>query len=106
MSYSDHEAVATTLVIDEKKVGEREESQVKLNRRDAVSSSINLVEKALQQTARDQILYMGLSLGAFILFLGTFSELLLIDKYGISRAWYLLSILFLNSAYSWNVLYL
>ena len=90
VSYSDHEAVTAIIQVEDRVMGgggdnmdyrSRQAAGNKEGRQEAVSAGITLIEKALLETKTDQKLYLMLALLTFLIFIGSFSQLLVMDRY-------------------------
>jgi hypothetical protein len=89
VSYSDHEAVAAIITVASNAGAEgdnlghsaRQARGKKAGRQEAVAAGIILIEKALQGTKTDQKLYSVLAIITFIIFMASFSQVLLMDRY-------------------------
>ena len=89
MSYSDHEAVAATITVASNAGAEgdnlghtaRQARGKNAGRQEAVAAGIIIIEKALLGTKTDQKLYSVLAIITFIIFMASFSQLLLMDRY-------------------------
>jgi len=88
VSYSDHEAVAATITVtssagaggDNLGHSARQARGKMVGRQEAVAAGIILIEKALLGTKTDQKLYSVLAIITFIIFMASFSQLLLMDS--------------------------
>jgi len=88
VSYSDHEAVAATITVtsstgaegDNLGHGARQARGNMVGRQEAVAAGVILIEKALLGTKTDQKLFSVLAIITFIIFMASFSQLLLMDS--------------------------
>ena len=89
MSYSDHEGVTAIINVENIQGGQGDNklsnfSKSLVNpgeRKEAVTAAVSLIEKAQLSTNRDQKVYSVLAMVTFLLFMATFSQLLLTDRY-------------------------
>ena len=89
MSYSDHEAVTAIINVENKQGGQGDNTGYKsrkslgnpAGKQEAVTAGVSLIEKALLETKTDQKLYSMLATITLLLFIATFSQLLLTDRY-------------------------
>jgi len=88
VSYSDHEGVTAIINVEniqggqgDNKLSNSSKSLVNPGgRKEAVTAAVSLIEKAQLSTNRDQKLYSVLAMVTFLLFMATFSQLLLTDS--------------------------
>ena len=92
VSYSDHEAVHSVLEISQGGSGDSSDaknmnsSNNSNHRRETIDKAIELIERAQEKTSFDQAFYSVLFLIITLAFIGTFSQLLDLDRY--NKFWY------------------
>ena len=91
VSYSDHEAVHSVLEIHTGGSGDSSDagnmhSSTSNHRKDTIDKSIDLIDRAQARTSFDQKFYSALFLIITLAFIGTFSQLLDLDRY--DEIWY------------------
>ena len=92
VSYSDHEAVHSVLEISQGGSGDSSDaknmnsSNNSNHRRETIDKAIELIERAQEKTSFDQAFYSVLFLIITLAFIGTFSQLLDLDRY--KKFWY------------------